>query len=93
MPTTASIKFSNGSTIQHTFQPTEPRTHNPLLLSMVAGSHMHNCNQIKELFQECQDEEQCQDSKDKSALCEAAQQFSTFCKNDLNAVNSVPYHE
>ena len=67
-------------------------THNPVLLSLIACSTMHNCEEVREIYRECVEK----NDKD-SMLCEAAEKYFKMCHMDNGDGNTIlnfnPYVE
>ncbi len=67
-------------------------THNPVVLSLIACSTMHNCEEVKEIYRECV----AKNDKD-SMLCEAAEKYWKMCHmsngEPSSVLDFVPYIE
>lgn len=50
--------------------------HNPFVLSLIACSNMHDCDEVEQIFQDCQE------NKSNSLLCEAAKRYHDMCHRD-----------
>ena len=48
-------------------------THNPVILSLIACSNMHDCDEVEEIFH------QCRENKSNSLVCEAAERYHDIC--------------
>eukprot|EP01083_Nonionella_stella_P243266 847858_1 len=48
-------------------------THNPVVLAALACSNMQSCEEVKNIFQECQK------NKSDSMVCEAAEKYYRMC--------------
>lgn len=62
-------------------------THNPMVLSMLACSNMHDCEEVKEIYRECQA------NHSDSMMCEAAEKYYKMCHENGNILNECPYYE
>ena len=62
-------------------------THNPILLSMLACSNMHDCEEAKEIYR------QCQANMSDSMICEAAEKYYKMCHENGSIFTDIPYHE
>jgi siroheme synthase (precorrin-2 oxidase/ferrochelatase) len=51
-------------------------THNPFILSLIACSNMHDCEEVEEIFH------QCQENNSSSMLCEAADKYHQICNRN-----------
>lgn len=64
-------------------------THNPMVLSAIACTNMHNCDEVRDVFTKCMKNE-----NDKNGmLCEAAEKYYRMCNGNSNILNSTPYQE
>lgn len=64
-------------------------THNPAVLSLIACSTMHNCEEVREVYREC-----VANNDTDSMLCEAAEKYFKMChidKGDNSVLNYTPY--
>mmetsp|Transcript_15229 Transcript_15229/g.22300 ORF Transcript_15229/g.22300 Transcript_15229/m.22300 type:complete len:105 (-) Transcript_15229:182-496(-) len=77
--------------------PSSPRsnirgrwTHNPVVLAALACTNMHSCEEVKNIYKECQ-----KDHSD-SMVCEAAEKYYRMChlsSSDNDILEYSPYME
>lgn len=60
-------------------QRTKPWSHSPVVLSMIAGNQMRNCNEVREIFSECLA------TKSKDRICVAAADYFASCATQDDA--------
>ncbi len=73
--------------------PTGQWTGNPIVQSMIACNTMHNCEEVKGIYQEC-----AAKNKKDSMMCEVAQKYWKMCHMNKNGETSsvldhTPYVE
>ena len=62
--------------------------HNPFVLSLIACSNMHDCDEVEEIFQ------QCQENKNNTLLCEAALKYREMChRNGGKLLDECQYRD
>eukprot|EP01083_Nonionella_stella_P005037 14674_1 len=65
-------------------------THNPIVLAALSCTNMGSCEEVKGIFQECQQ------SKSDSMVCEAAEKYYKMCHmkgNTDTVLDYSPYQE
>ena len=60
-------------------------SHNPLFLSMLTCGNMQDCDQVNEIYTECQR------TQSDSGMCEAAEIYHRMCHSNPNVLRDTHY--